>query len=38
MSYEQLSGKAISKLELHDVWSAGVIFYEIIYNKHPYFR
>ncbi|CAD8083671.1 unnamed protein product [Paramecium sonneborni] len=36
MSYEQLLGEPIPELEKIDVWSLGIILYEIIYGKHPY--
>ncbi|CAD8167571.1 unnamed protein product [Paramecium octaurelia] len=36
MSYEQLLGDYIPELEKIDVWSLGVILYEIVYETHPY--
>ncbi|CAD8150161.1 unnamed protein product [Paramecium octaurelia] len=36
MAIEQLSSQQTENLEILDVWSAGVIFYELAFGKHPY--
>ncbi|CAD8081667.1 unnamed protein product [Paramecium sonneborni] len=38
MSIEQINCEKTKNLEVLDVWSAGIIFYEIAFGKHPYYK
>ncbi|CAD8161431.1 unnamed protein product [Paramecium pentaurelia] len=38
MSIEQLNYQPTQNLQILDVWSAGIIFYELAFGKHPYYQ